>query len=193
MQGYYGKAKENVSLNEKSVKELITCTGENPNRQGLKKTPQRFISAWNYITSGYKKNAKQVVNGALFDAEDSSMVIVKDIDFFSTCEHHLLPFFGKIHVAYIPDEKIIGLSKIPRIVEVFSRRLQVQERMCSQIMSALDEILKPKGVAVVAEGIHTCMVIRGVEKVNSKTVTSSMTGIFLKNQRTRKEFLSLIK
>jgi len=193
MQGYYGKAKENVSLNEKSVKELITCTGENPNRQGLKKTPQRFISAWNYITSGYKKNAKQVVNGALFDAEDSSMVIVKDIDFFSTCEHHLLPFFGKIHVAYIPDKKIIGLSKIPRIAEIYARRLQVQERMCAQIADAINEVLKPKGVAVVVEGIHTCMVIRGVQKVNSKTITSTMLGAFKQNMETRSEFLSLIK
>jgi len=176
-----------------TVRELLTCIGEDPEREGLRKTPKRFLEAWKYINSGYDKIPKDVVNGALFKAEDSNMVIVKDIDFFSTCEHHLLPFFGKIHVAYIPDKKVIGLSKIPRIVEIFSRRLQIQERMVSQIADSIMETLKPKGVAVIAEGTHTCMVIRGVEKVNSKTVTSSLRGVFLKDHGTRREFLELIK
>ncbi len=182
-----------VLLDEKIVKGLIECIGEDPLREGLRHTPGRFMKAWKHMASGYGKDPAKAVNGALYKAEDSNMVIVKDIDFFSTCEHHLLPFFGKIHVAYIPNKKIIGLSKIPRVIEIYSRRLQVQERMCSQIAKALDKILKPKGVAVVAEATHTCMVVRGVQKVNSKTITSSLTGSFLKNPQTRKEFLSLIK
>ncbi|MCR4368757.1 MAG: GTP cyclohydrolase I FolE [archaeon] len=180
-------------MDEESVRKQLTCIGEDPNREGLKKTPERFVKAWAYINSGYSMDPKEVVNDALYEAEDSNMVIVKDIDFFSTCEHHLLPFFGKIHIGYIPNKKIIGLSKLPRIVEVYSRRLQVQERMCSEIADAIMEILKPQGVAVVAEGIHTCMVVRGVEKVNSKTISSAMRGSFLEKSDTRREFLSLIK
>ncbi|MCR4335991.1 MAG: GTP cyclohydrolase I FolE [archaeon] len=180
-------------MKEESVREQLKCLGEDPDREGLQKTPNRAVKAWEYLTSGYNQNITEVVNDALFEAEESNMVIVKDIDYFSTCEHHLLPFFGKIHVGYIPDKKIIGLSKLPRIVEVFSRRLQVQERMCSEIADAIMEVLQPKGVAVIAEGIHTCMVMRGVEKVNSKTISSAMRGTFLKNPDTRKEFLSLIK
>ena len=180
-------------MDEKHVVELLKCIGENTKREGLKKTPQRFIETWKHINSGYNKSVEKIVNGALYRAENSSMVIVKDIDFFSTCEHHLLPFFGKVHVAYIPDRKVIGLSKIPRIVEMFSRRLQIQERMTSEIADAVEKVLKPKGVAVVAEAVHTCMVIRGVEKANSKTLTSTMKGCFLKEHETRQEFLSLIK
>lgn len=180
-------------MDEKTVTELITCIGENPAREGLRKTPARFLRAWKKMASGYGRDVAKIVNGALYGAEDSNMVIVKDIDFFSTCEHHLLPFFGKVHVAYIPNKKIIGLSKVPRIVEVYARRLQVQERMCSQIAEALDKVLKPQGVAVVAEGIHTCMVIRGVQKVNSKTITSTMLGCFREKPETRQEFLELIK
>ncbi len=180
-------------MDEKDVEKMLTCVGENPKREGLQKTPKRFVEAWKYINSGYEQNAKEVVNDALFDAENNSMVIVKGIDFFSTCEHHLLPFFGKIHIGYIPNKKIIGLSKLPRIVEVYSRRLQVQERICAQVADAIMDILKPSGVAVVAEGIHTCMVVRGVEKVNSKTITSAMRGCFMEKPSTREEFLSLIK
>ncbi|HLC79096.1 MAG TPA: GTP cyclohydrolase I FolE [archaeon] len=180
-------------MEEKSVIEMIECIGEDPEREGLKKTPQRFIKSWTHMASGYKKDLKAIVNDALFSAEDSNMIIVKDIDFFSTCEHHLLPFFGKVHVAYIPNKKIIGLSKIPRIVEMYARRLQVQERMCSQIANAINKVLKPKGVAVVAEGIHSCMIIRGVQKVNSKTITSTMLGAFKDRAQTRNELLSLLK
>lgn len=180
-------------MQKENVDHLLTCIGEDPKREGLVKTPQRFMEAWKYINSGYNQKPEEVVNGALFEAENNNMIIVKDIDFFSTCEHHLLPFFGKIHIGYIPDKKIIGLSKIPRLVEVFSRRLQVQERVCAQIADSIMKILKPQGVAVVAEGIHTCMVIRGVEKVNSKTVTSAMRGCFLDKASTRSEFLELIK
>lgn len=180
-------------MDEENIKALLTCINEDPNREGLRKTPKRFMEAWKYINSGYTQTAEEVVNGALFEAENTNMIIVKDIDFFSTCEHHLLPFFGKIHVGYIPDKKIIGLSKIPRLVEIYSRRLQVQERVCAQIADEIMKVLKPQGVAVVAEGIHTCMVVRGVEKVNSKTVTSAMRGCFLDKASTRSEFLALIK
>ena len=180
-------------MDRENVTGLLTCIGEDPKREGLVKTPSRFLDAWKYINSGYEMSPEEAVNDALFEAEGSNMVIVKDIDFFSTCEHHLLPFFGKIHIGYIPDKKIIGLSKLPRIVEVYSRRLQVQERMCAQVADAIDRILKPNGVGVVAEAIHTCMVMRGVEKVNSKSLSSAMRGSFLKNSDTRKEFLSLIK
>jgi len=180
-------------VDEGTVLSILEGTGEDLNREGLKKTPQRFINAWGCITSGYGKKLEDVVNGAFYEAEDGDMVIVKDIDFFSTCEHHLLPFFGKIHVAYIPKKKIIGLSKIPRIVDMYARRLQVQERMCSQVADAIEKALAPKGVAVVAEATHCCMVLRGVQKVNSKTVTSVLRGCFRTDGQTRGEFLSLIK
>ena len=180
-------------MKKENVDHLLTCIGEDPKREGLVKTPQRFMEAWKYINSGYNQKPEDVVNGALFKAENNNMIVVKDIDFFSTCEHHLLPFFGKIHVGYIPDKKIIGLSKIPRLVDIYSRRLQVQERVCAQVADEIMKVLKPQGVAVVAEGIHTCMVIRGVEKVNSKTVTSAMRGCFLDKASTRSEFLELIK
>jgi GTP cyclohydrolase I len=156
------------------------------------KTPSRVAKAYRFLTSGYRTDIKQVLNGAIFTEEYNEMVIVKNIDFFSLCEHHLLPFYGKCHIAYIPDGKIIGLSKLPRIVEVFARRLQVQERMTQLIAETLYECLNPKGVAVVAEARHLCMMMRGVEKQNSVATTSAMFGVFSDDQKTREEFLNLI-
>lgn len=174
------------------VKSVLELIGEDPNRQGLEKTPERVAKAYEFLTQGYQKDIKKVINGAIFNEKYDEMVIVKDIDFFSLCEHHMLPFYGKVHVAYIPDGKIVGLSKIPRIVEVFARRLQVQERMTTEIADTLQEHLEPRGVAVVAEGYHMCMMMRGVEKQNSLTTTSAMRGIFKNDARTRAEFLNLI-
>ncbi len=178
---------------EKLIAELLKSIGEDPKREGLRKTPERFLKTWTKINSGYGMKLEEVVNDALYEAEDSNMVIVKDIDFYSTCEHHLLPFFGKVHVGYIPDKKIIGISKIPRIVDIYARRLQVQERLCGQVASAINKVLKPKGVAVVMEAAHACMVVRGVQKANSSTMTSTMLGSFRSRPETRQEFLSLIK
>ncbi len=175
-----------------NVKEILVELGEDPEREGLLKTPERVAKAYKYLTRGYKKDIKEVLNGAIFEEKYDEMVIVKDIDFYSMCEHHMLPFYGKVHVAYIPGGKIVGLSKIPRIIDVFARRLQVQERMTQQIADILDEYLEPQGVAVVAEAYHMCMMMRGVEKQNSYTVTSAVHGIFKTNDRTRSEFLSLI-
>jgi GTP cyclohydrolase IA len=177
---------------ERYVTALLHAIGENPEREGLIKTPTRVAKAWRFLTRGYGKDLDDVLNGAVFEEQYNEMVIVKDIDFFSMCEHHLLPFFGKCHVAYIPNNKIIGLSKIPRIVDVFARRLQVQERMTQQIAEALQEALQPMGVAVVCEGRHMCMMMRGVEKQNSIATTSAMLGAFRSNQKTRDEFLRLI-
>jgi GTP cyclohydrolase IA len=177
---------------ERYVTALLHAIGENPEREGLIKTPTRVAKAWRFLTRGYGKDLDDVLNGAVFEEQYNEMVIVKDIDFFSMCEHHLLPFFGKCHVAYIPNNKIIGLSKIPRIVDVFARRLQVQERMTQQIAEALQEALQPMGVAVVCEGRHMCMMMRGVEKQNSVATTSAMLGAFRSNQKTRDEFLRLI-
>lgn len=177
----------------KSVRELLKLIGEDPEREGLVKTPERVAESLRYLTSGYKMKPSSILRGAIFHEECDEMVIVKDIDIFSLCEHHMLPFYGKAHVAYIPDGKIIGLSKIPRLVEVFARRLQVQERLTHQIASTLFESLQPKGVGVVIEALHLCMAMRGVEKQNSITVTSSMMGNFKSDHRTRQEFLSLIK
>ena len=171
---------------------LLSEIGENPNREGLKKTPERVEKAWKFLTQGYEQDIHSVVNGALFEEKYDEMVSIKQIEYFSLCEHHLLPFFGKIHIAYIPNGKIVGLSKIPRIVEMFSRRLQVQERMTQQIAATLDDILSPKGVAVVIEGRHMCMQMRGVENKNSFTTTSYMMGIFREDSKTRKEFLDII-
>ena len=177
---------------EKHIHSLITELGEDPKREGLKKTPERVAKAYQYLTSGYKKDIKKVLNGAIFNEKYDEMVIVKDIDFYSMCEHHFLPFYGKVHVAYIPNGKIVGLSKIPRIVEVFARRLQVQERMTQEIANTLNDYLNPAGVGVVAEAYHMCMMMRGVEKQNSYTLTSSMLGDFKIDARTRGEFLDLI-
>ena len=175
------------------MREVLVELGENPDREGLIRTPLRTEKALTYLTSGYSANIDEVLNNALFTVDYSEMVIVKDIDFYSLCEHHLLPFFGKCHVAYVPNRRVIGLSKIPRLVDVFARRLQIQERMTNQIAQTIRETIEPKGVAVVCEGTHLCMSMRGVEKQNSFAVTSAMLGLFRDNARTRMEFLELIK
>jgi GTP cyclohydrolase IA len=175
------------------IKQLLEALGEDPNREGLLNTPRRVEQAMAFLTSGYRADIDEVLNGALFTVDYNEMVIVKDIDFYSLCEHHLLPFFGKCHIAYIPSTKVIGLSKIPRLVDVFSRRLQIQERLTNQIADTIREKLSPLGVAVVMEGTHLCMSMRGVEKQNSFAVTSAMLGAFRTNARTRMEFLELIK
>lgn len=175
------------------IKAILEKIGENPNREGLLKTPERSAKALEFLTQGYHQRVEKVVNGALFENQyESEMVLVKDIELYSLCEHHLLPFFGKCHVAYLPKKKIIGLSKIPRIVDVFSRRLQLQERLTAEIAGCLQEILDPYGVAVVIEASHLCARMRGVEKQNSEMVTSCLKGAFRKNPSTREEFLKLI-
>ena len=175
------------------IRQLLAELGEDPEREGLLRTPLRVAQALKFLTSGYDADIDTVLNDALFTVDYSEMVIVKDIDFYSLCEHHLLPFFGKCHVAYIPQRRVIGLSKIPRIVDVFARRLQVQERMTNQIAETILEKINPLGVAVVCEGAHLCMSMRGVEKQNSLAVTSAMLGAFADNARTRMEFLELIR
>ncbi len=175
------------------VREMLVRLGEEPDREGLLKTPDRVEKAMAFLTSGYAQNVDKVLNGAIFQEDYDEMVVVKDINLFSLCEHHMLPFYGKCHVAYIPNGRIVGLSKIPRIVEVFSRRLQVQERLTSQIANCFMEALAPHGVAVVIEALHLCMAMRGVEEQNAVTTTSSMLGAFRKDSRARSEFLSLIK
>ena len=175
------------------IRKLLEELGEDPAREGLADTPKRVEKAMKFLTSGYGADIDQVLNNALFTVDYSEMVIVKDIDFYSLCEHHLLPFFGKCHVAYIPSNKVIGLSKIPRLVDVFSRRLQVQERLTNQIADTIREKIAPLGVAVVMEATHLCMSMRGVQKQNSFAVTSAMQGAFRNNARTRMEFLELIK
>jgi GTP cyclohydrolase IA len=178
---------------EQLIKQLLVELGEDPEREGLKATPRRVAQSFKFLTSGYAADVDKVLNNALFTVGYSEMVIVKDIDFFSLCEHHLLPFFGKCHVAYIPKHKVIGLSKIPRLVEVFARRLQVQERLTSQIAETIKEKIDPLGVAVVMEATHLCMSMRGVEKQRSFAVTSAMLGAFRERDRTRTEFLELIR
>jgi len=176
-----------------NVRQMLTSLGEDPERDGLQRTPERVEKAMKFLTGGYTENIPKLVNGALFEVAYDEMVIVKEIEFFSMCEHHMLPFWGKAHVAYIPNGKVIGLSKIPRIVDVFARRLQVQERMTQEIAQTLMDILKPKGVAVAVEAQHFCMMMRGVEKQHSSTVTSAMLGQFRERKETRDEFLSLIR
>jgi GTP cyclohydrolase IA len=175
------------------IRRLLAELGENPDREGLLGTPKRVEKALRFLTSGYSANIDEVLNGALFTVDYSEMVIVKDIDFYSLCEHHLLPFFGKCHIAYIPSTHVIGLSKIPRLVDVYSRRLQIQERLTNEIADTIREKVAPLGVAVVIEATHLCMSMRGVEKQNSFAVTSAMVGAFRSNARTRMEFLELIK
>lgn len=178
---------------KEQVRQILKDLGEDPSREGLKNTPERVAESLRFLTSGNWVNLDELVNGALFEDNYNEMVIVKDVDVFSLCEHHMLPFLGKCHVAYLPKGKIIGLSKIPRIIDAFCRRLQVQERLTTEIAEALDRILQPEGVAVVVEALHLCMSMRGVEKQNSYTTTSSMVGCFKSDARTRSEFLSLIR
>ena len=177
---------------EDLTRELLVRLGEDPDREGLLKTPERYAKAFQYLTKGYKEDPAEVLNGALFSVDYDEMVIVKDIEMFSLCEHHMLPFFGKVHIAYIPKGKVLGLSKLPRLVEVFARRLQVQERLTVEIAEAIQNAIQPLGVGVVIEARHLCMMMRGVEKQHSATVTSSMIGAF-RAQQTRQEFLSLIR
>lgn len=177
----------------KHVKAILGLLGEDPNREGLLKTPERVAKSLQYLTKGYREDGEAIIRKAVFDEQYKQMVLVKDIDLYSTCEHHMLPFIGKCHVAYIPDGKITGLSKIARVVETYARRLQVQERLTVQIRDCIQEALHPLGVAVVIEAHHTCMQLRGVEKDNAITTTSAFSGIFLSSSRTRNEFLNLIK
>jgi GTP cyclohydrolase IA len=178
---------------EDSVKKILKAVGENPNREGLKRTPERYAKALKFLTQGYQQDPITVINNAIFTEKYNEMILVKDIEIYSLCEHHLLPFFGHCHIAYIPNGKIVGLSKLARLAEIFARRLQVQERLTEEIADTIEKVLKPKGVAVVIEAKHMCMVMRGVQKQNSTMTTSSMRGVFLKNISTREEFLRLIK
>jgi len=182
--------KDKIDDIQRITEQLISSIGEDPNREGLSKTPLRVAKAWDYFTQGYSANIDEIINGAIFDEECNDMVIIRDIEFFSMCEHHMIPFFGKAHVGYIPNGKVIGLSKIPRIIDMFSRRLQVQERLTHQVAETIKDNLDPIGVAVVMEGRHLCMQMRGVAKQNSFATTSAMLGQFRKSSETRAEFLS---
>ncbi len=177
---------------EQSVVNMLEHLGEDPKREGLIKTPLRVQKAWEFMCSGYEKDAKQIIQSALFTSSNDEMVVVKDIEFYSTCEHHMLPIIGKVHVAYIPNGKVVGLSKIPRVVDVFARRLQIQEQLTEQIADAINDAISPLGVAVVVDARHMCMEMRGVEKICSTTVTSALRGIFKKEKKTKDEFLSII-
>lgn len=195
-----GKAPQ-ITATSESAKEkmmeavytMLESVGEDPEREGLLKTPKRVAEAMEYLTSGYNESLEDLVNGAIFDEGHNEMVLVRDINFFSLCEHHMLPFMGRAHVAYIPNQKVVGLSKLARIVEMYARRLQVQERLTRQIAEAVQEVLEPQGVAVVMEATHMCMSMRGVQKPGSWTVTSAMIGVFQDEQKTREEFLNLIR
>ena len=178
---------------EANTKNLLELLGEDPSREGLVNTPKRVAKAWDFLTKGYNENLDDLINNAIFEGESKDMVIVKNIEFYSLCEHHMIPFYGKAHIGYIPDGKIIGLSKLARITDLFSQRLQVQERLTNQIAQCLQEVLKPRGVAVVLEGKHFCMLSRGVQKQNSIATSSSMLGIFREKESTRNEFLKLIE
>ena len=177
---------------EKAVRAILELIGEDVNREGLLKTPTRVAKAYEFMTQGYSQDPKQVLNDALFESTNNEMVLIRDIEFYSMCEHHLLPIIGRAHVAYIPNGKVVGLSKIPRMVNIFARRLQIQEQLTEQIAEALHDVIKPKGVGVVIEARHMCVEMRGVEKINSTTTTSALRGSFMKNPETRREFFSLI-
>lgn len=178
---------------ESITRNLLEAVGEDPDREGLLRTPHRVAKAWRDLTAGYTSDLETVLNGAIFEETVDEMVVVTDIDFFSLCEHHLLPFHGKIHIGYIPNGRVLGLSKLPRISEIFSRRLQLQERMNEQIANALEEAIQPKGVAVVSEAYHLCMMMRGIQKTSTKTIASAMRGVFRKDRATRSEFMDFIK
>ena len=182
----------NDDLLEAAVSQILELVGEDPAREGLVKTPQRVARAFRFMTKGYSEDPKAVINGALFTEDYQEMIVLKDLDFFSLCEHHMLPFFGKAHVAYLPKQRIVGISKLARLVEVYARRLQVQERMTTQIANILMDELDPQGVAVVLQAEHLCMRMRGVEKQNSAVVTSAMLGVFRSHQETRQEFMTLV-
>jgi len=177
---------------EEAVKKMMRYVGEDPQREGLLKTPQRVRKAYEFIFGGYKQDAKKILESALFTSSNDEMVLIKDIEFYSTCEHHLLPIIGRAHVAYIPNGKVVGLSKIPRVVDVFARRMQIQEQLTEQIADAIMETIDPKGVGVVIQARHMCMEMRGVEKINSTTTSSALRGLFKKDEKTRAEFFSLI-
>ena len=195
--GAYKKEEQYDSKNIESLKEhyskVLELIGEDPSREGLIKTPERVAKAMQFLTQGYEMNAREILQSAMFSEDYSQMVLVKEIEFYSLCEHHLLPFFGKAHIAYIPDGNIVGLSKLPRVVDAFSRRLQVQERLTNEIRDCIQDTLKPKGVAVVMEARHLCMQMRGVEKQSSLTTTSAFSGAFLESEKTRLEFMNLIR
>lgn len=175
------------------VRRMLTQLGEDPNREGLRHTPERFAKALRFLTSGYRQDPEKILNGAMFSVCYDEMVVVKDIEVYSLCEHHLLPFFGRCHVAYIPNKKVVGLSKVARLVNMYARRLQIQERLTNQIARTIEEKLNPQGVGVIIEARHLCMVMRGVEKQHSEAVTSAMLGVFRENKQTRDEFLSLVR
>ena len=177
---------------EDAVKTMMFHVGEDPNREGLLKTPQRVKKAYEFIFGGYKEDPREILRSALFTSSNDEMVLLKDIEFYSTCEHHLLPIIGRVHVAYIPNGKVVGLSKIPRVVNVFARRMQIQEQLTEQIADAIMDTIQPKGVAVVIQARHMCMEMRGVEKINSTTTSSALRGLFKKDEKTRSEFFSLI-
>ena len=178
---------------EDHYRDMLAFVGEDPDREGLLRTPHRAVEALKFLTQGYTQDAQTLLNGAIFHEDYDDMVVVKDIEFYSQCEHHILPFFGKVHVAYIPDGRIVGLSKIPRLVDMFARRLQVQERLTTQIADAIEDTLHPRGVAVVVEGSHMCMLMRGVQKQNATMVTSHVKGVFRTDRATRQEFMALVK
>jgi GTP cyclohydrolase I len=183
---------DNTKEFEQTIAKMLELLGEDPNREGLLKTPSRVAKALKFLTEGYHQDPKEILNQALFTSSNDEMVVVRDIEFYSMCEHHILPIIGRVHVAYIPDGKVVGLSKIPRIVNVYARRLQIQEQMTEQIADAILETIKPKGVAVVVHARHMCMEMRGVQKINSTTVSSALRGLFKSDQRTRSEFYNII-
>jgi GTP cyclohydrolase I len=183
---------DNTKEFEQTIAKMLELLGEDPNREGLLKTPSRVAKALQFLTEGYHQDPKEILNQALFTSSNDEMVVVRDIEFYSMCEHHILPIIGRVHVAYIPDGKVVGLSKIPRIVNVYARRLQIQEQMTEQIADAILETIKPKGVAVVVHARHMCMEMRGVQKINSTTVSSALRGLFKSDQRTRSEFYNII-